>query len=468
MIDPPAKIFREYDIRGNAENDLTDPVIFGIGKAYAAVLKENGGKTAALGRDIRLSSPRIAHVFEDALLSSGIDVMDIGIVPTPLLYFSLFKLPVDGGIMITGSHNPSSDNGIKMALGKETIYGDRIQEIRRRISRSRSSNGQPARRGRKTDSPVRIQYLKEQADQFGSLPLFRGRPLRVVIDCGNGTAGLVARDLYSHQGVDAKFLFEEPDGHFPHHHPDPTVPENLSALIAQVKDSQADLGIAFDGDSDRIGVVTERGEILFGDRLLLLFARQVLDALPGSVILSEVKASRVLYEEIEKMGGKPLMWKAGHSLIKAKMKETNAPLAGEMSGHIFFSDRNYGYDDALYAGLRLLELMTVAQKTLSELLDPFPKTFATPEIRRPSSDTRKFKVVERLREILLRKGYPFSDIDGVRIDFPDGWGLVRPSNTQPVLVLRFEGPTSQRRDRIQEEIETLLREAENSLPTPEA
>ncbi len=464
MIHPDPKIFREYDIRGNADRDLSDATVYAIGKAYASLLKESGGKRVALGQDVRLSSPRIARSMEDALLASGVDVLDVGKVPTPLLYFSLFKLPVDGGIMITGSHNPSADNGIKMAIGKETIFGSAIQEIRKRTSFAPSTNGHPSRKGVRTNSPIRETYLSEMAANFGKLPLFHNRPLRVVLDCGNGTAGLVAQDLFSPLGIELHCLYQDPDGHFPHHHPDPTVPENLSDLIAHVKKNQADLGIAFDGDSDRIGVVTESGHILFGDQLLLLFAQQVLESRPGSVILSEVKASRILYDEVARMGGKPLMWKAGHSLIKAKMKETKAPLAGEMSGHIFFADRYYGYDDALYAGIRLLELLTHRQKTLSELLAPFPKAVSTPEIRRDSTDDRKFLVVSRLREILLQKNYTFSDIDGVRIDFSDGWGLVRASNTQPVLVLRFEGPTPQRRDAIQQEIEALLSEAEKTLP----
>ena len=464
MIHPDPRIFREYDIRGNADRDLSDAIVYSIGKAYASLLKESGGKRVALGQDVRLSSPRIARSMEEALLSSGVDVLDVGKVPTPLLYFSLFKLPVDGGVMITGSHNPSADNGIKMAIGKETLFGSTIQEIRRRTSLTPSTNGHPSRKGVRTDAPIRENYLSEMAANFGKLPFFRNRPLRVVLDCGNGTAGLVAQDLYSALGVELHCLYQEPDGHFPHHHPDPTVPENLSDLISHVQKTQADLGIAFDGDSDRIGVVTESGDILFGDQLLLLFAQQVLESRPGSVILSEVKASRILYDEVARMGGHPLMWKAGHSLIKAKMKETKAPLAGEMSGHIFFADRYYGYDDALYAGIRLLELLIHQQKSLSELLSYFPKAVSTPEIRRDSTDERKFLVVSRLREILLQKQYTFSDIDGVRIDFPDGWGLVRASNTQPVLVLRFEGPTPKRRDAIQQEVESLLSEAEKTLP----
>lgn len=463
MIHPNPRIFREYDIRGNADRDLTDPVIYSIGKAFSSILKEQGGKTIALARDVRLSSPRISRTLIDAFISSGLRILDIGTVPTPLLYYALFKLPVDGGIMVTGSHNPAPDNGIKLAIGKETIYGKRIQEIRERVSSQQPSNGQPGPRGERIDSPVREQYIAELVKTFGPLPSFKGRPLRVVLDCGNGTAGLVARDLYRGLGVHLSMLFEEPDGTFPNHHPDPTIPENLEALVREVRHQKADAGIAFDGDTDRIGVVTESGEILFGDQLMMLFARQVLSERPGSVILSEVKASKVLYDQIREHGGQPLMWKAGHSLIKAKMKETGAPLAGEMSGHIFFADRYYGYDDALYAGIRLLEILAGTQKSLSDLLAPIPRTSSTPEIRRDSPDALKFQIVEALKPLLDAKGYSYADIDGVRVEFPDGWGLVRASNTQPALVLRFEGPTLERRNEIQREIESLLVLAEAAV-----
>lgn len=463
MIHPNPRIFREYDIRGNADKDLTDPVIFSIGKAFASILKEQGGKTIAFGRDIRISSPRISKTLIEAFLSAGLRILDIGTVPTPLLYYALFKLSVDGGIMVTGSHNPAPDNGIKLAIGKETIYGQRIQEIRERVLSQQTTNGQPGPKGVLIDSPVREKYINELAGDFGTLPGFQGRPLRVVLDCGNGTAGLVAGDLYRRTGVDLSILFEDPDGRFPNHHPDPTIPENLEPLIREVKKQGADVGIAFDGDTDRIGVVTESGEILFGDQLLMLFSRQILAEKPGSVILSEVKASKTLYDQIRAYGGQPLMWKAGHSLIKAKMKETGAPLAGEMSGHIFFADRYYGYDDALYAGIRLLEIMTNTQTSLSGLMAPVPKTSSTPEIRRDAPDALKFQIVEALKPLLKEKGYTFLDIDGVRVEFPDGWGLVRASNTQPALVLRFEGPTLDRRNEIQNEIESLLLLAERSV-----
>ncbi len=463
MIHHNPRIFREYDIRGNADRDLTDPVIYAIGKAFSSLLKERGGKTIALGRDVRLSSPRISQTLIDAFLASGLRILDIGTVPTPLLYYALFNLPVDGGIMVTGSHNPSPDNGIKLAVGKETIYGNRIQEIREKISSQQSSNGQPGPKGEILSSPLREQYIGELLKAFGTLPSFQGRPLRVVLDCGNGTAGLVAKDLYRGLGVQLSMLFEQPDGMFPNHHPDPTIPENLAALIQEVRAQNADVGIAFDGDTDRIGVVTETGDVLFGDQLMMLYSRQVLSERPGSVILSEVKASKVLYDQILEHGGKPLMWKAGHSLIKAKMKETGAPLAGEMSGHIFFADRYYGFDDALYAGIRLLEILTATQKSLTDLLAPIPKTSSTPEIRRDAPDALKFQIVEALKPLLQSKNMSFNDIDGVRVEFEDGWGLVRASNTQPALVLRFEGPTLERRNEIQQEIESLLVLAESTV-----
>ncbi len=461
MIEPNPKIFREYDIRGKADPDLTNGVVDGIGRAYASMLKAKGGHSVSLGRDVRLSSPRISDTLINALTSSGIQVMDIGTVPTPLLYYSLFTLPVDGGIMVTGSHNPSEDNGIKLAIGKETLYGTAIQEIREKIRAGRPSNGQPGPKGKVVASPVRDAYIREITEKIGPLAPFKGRPVRVILDCGNGTAGLVAGDLFRAAGADIKILFETPDGRFPNHHPDPTVPENLRQLVHEVKGSGADVGIAFDGDTDRIGVVTEKGEILYGDQLMILFSAQVLAELPGSIIISEVKASKVLYDEIRKMGGKPLMWKAGHSLIKAKMKETGSPFAGEMSGHIFFADRYYGFDDALYAGLRLLELLVQKQSTLSELLEPVPKTYSTPEIRRDCPDSVKFRVVEAMKPLLLERGIPFNDIDGIRVEYPDGWGLVRASNTQPALVLRFEGLTAQRRDEIHKELLDLLSIAED-------
>ncbi len=454
----PEKIFREYDIRGTAETDLTDEVIFAIGTAYGEMVLAAGGTVIALGRDVRSSSRRIFTVFSDAVTRLGINVLDIGVVPTPLLYFSLFHLPVDGGAMITASHNPPPDNGLKLAIGRETLHGEKIREIRDRIARGQTASHSP-RKGVIRPVPVRNAYIDEIEKRIGTLAPFQGKTIQAVIDCGNGTAGLVARDLYNAIGCRTSFLYETPDGTFPNHHPDPSVPENLETLIREVQRQKADIGIAFDGDSDRIGVVTGAGEILFGDQLMVLFSEQVLKNHPGATIISEVKASKFLYDEIARMGGKPLMWKAGHSVIKAKMKEEGSPLAGEMSGHIFFGDGYFGFDDALYAGVRILQFIVEKQETLSRLLSGIPKASNTPELRVDCPDTIKFQVVDSLKTLLIQEGIDFIDIDGVRVEYPDGWGLVRASNTQPSLVLRFEGPTPTRRDEIRALIESLLDQA---------
>jgi phosphomannomutase/phosphoglucomutase len=433
-----------------------------MGTAYGQMVIDSGGKTIAIGRDVRMSSGRILKSLSEAITRLGINILDIGIVPTPLLYFSLFNLPVDGGVMITASHNPPQDNGLKLAIGQETIHGPRIMEIRDRMEhQSPASISKP--KGVIRPVPVRSSYIHEIRNRISPLPSFMGRPIHAVIDCGNGTGGLVARDLFNALGIKTAFLFEKPDGTFPNHHPDPSVPENLETLIAEVQRQKADIGIAFDGDSDRIGVVTGQGELLYGDQLMVLFSEQVLKRNPGAMIISEVKASKVLYDEIARMGGKPLMWKAGHSVIKAKMKEEGAPLAGEMSGHIFFKDGYFGFDDALYAGVRILQFMVEKQKTLSELLDKIPKTANTPELRMDCPDSLKFRLVDTLKSLLIKSGASFVDIDGVRVEYPDGWGLVRASNTQPALVLRFEGPTMERRDEIRNAIESMLQHAKQMM-----
>ena len=450
MINPG--IFREYDIRGRAETDLSDVSITAIGLALASLLTERGATTVALGQDVRLTSPRIASTLTETLLSRGISILAIGTVPTPLLYYSLFVLPVSGGVMVTASHNPAPDNGIKMAIGRETIYGGEILTLRDRAIAFEKAPPPPfpGSRGSRTVESVRERYIREIASKMGPLPLFGGRPLRVVVDCGNATAGLLVRDLYEALGVEADYLFEEPDGRFPNHHPDPTIPENLAVLTRNVREKKADLGLAFDGDSDRIGACDGEGKILFGDQLMALFAEDLLKKRPGSRVISEVKASRFLYDRIRELGGIPDMYKAGHSLIKARMKETKAPLAGEMSGHIFFADEYYGYDDALYAGARLMALVARKGRPLAEMVAAFPRTFSTPELRRECPDEKKFAVVERLKERLATRNLEINAIDGIRVEFPDGWGLVRASNTQPALVLRFEGATPSRLSEIRD------------------
>jgi phosphomannomutase/phosphoglucomutase len=365
----------------------------------------------------------------EGMIDAGMDVKDVGMVPTPLLYFSLHHLNVDGGIQITGSHNPPEYNGFKICLGKTTIYGEEIQKLRR-IGESGSI---PKGMGSVESKEVIRPYHEEILKRIGCGKVAR----KVVLDAGNGVAGLVAPELYTRLGIEVEMLFCEPDGRFPNHHPDPTLPENLKDLIRKVNDSSADLGIAFDGDADRIGVVDRKGKIIWGDQLMIIFSRDLLKRHPGAKIIGEVKCSQVLYDDIRKNGGVPIMWKAGHSLIKGKMKEEGALLAGEMSGHLFFAERYFGYDDAIYAGARLLEILTNENKELEELLAGVPSLVSTPEIRMDCPDDQKFRIVAELAAE-FKKEYQVIDVDGARVVFNGGWGLIRASNTQPVLVLRFE------------------------------
>ena len=361
-------------------------------------------------------------------------MLDIGVCPTPLMYFSLFHWDLDGGIQVTGSHNPADYNGFKVCLGKEALHGEQIQDLRRRMEAARFRHGD----GRIEPRPVVPVYQDEIAKRMGLL----ARPIEVVVDSGNGTAGPVAPSIYRRMGARVHELFSDMDGRFPNHHPDPTVADNMRELIAAVAKTGADLGIAFDGDADRIGVVDRRGRIIWGDELLVAFARDVLSRNPGAVIVSEVKASQRLYDDIARHGGRGIMWKAGHSLLKAKMRETGALLGGEMSGHIFFKERYFGYDDAVYAGARLLDILARSEQTLDQLLADLPRTESTPEIRIDCPDAVKFKVADRVRDRFREQDYEIVDVDGVRVKFPHGWGLVRASNTQPVLVLRFEAETA--------------------------
>ena len=422
-------IFREYDIRGKVPEDLNQETAYRLGQCFGAYYQSFGAKRISLGRDCRLSSPELRLGVMDGMRDAGIHVQELGMVPTPVLYFSLYHLDVDGGIQITGSHNPPEYNGFKICLGKRTIYGEEIQTLRR-IGESGSF---PKGRGSVESQDILQPYIEEILKRVR-----RGRIQRkVVLDAGNGMAGLVAPELYRRMGTEVETLFGEPDGRFPNHHPDPTLPENLKSLIQKVRDTSADLGIAFDGDADRIGVVDRRGKILWGDQLMILFSRDLLKRHPGAKIIGEVKCSQVLYEDIRKNGGVPIMWKAGHSLIKGKMKEEGALLAGEMSGHLFFAERYFGYDDAIYAGARLLEILTNENKELEEFLAGVPTLVSTPEIRMDCPDDLKFRVVAELAAE-FKKEYQVIDVDGARVVFEMGWGLIRASNTQPVLVLRFE------------------------------
>ena len=422
-------IFREYDIRGRVPEELNRETACRLGQCFGAYYRGVGAKRISLGRDCRLSSPELRLGVMEGMMDVGMDVKDVGMVPTPLLYFSLHHLAVDGGIQITGSHNPPEYNGFKICLGKTTIYGEEIQKLRR-ISESGSfPKGKGSVETREVIHPYREEVLKRI--RCGQ------KQRKVVLDAGNGVAGLVAPELYTRMGVEVEKLFCEPDGLFPNHHPDPTLPENLKHLVQRVSDTSADLGIAFDGDADRIGVVDRKGKTLWGDQLMIIFSRDLLKRHPGAKIIGEVKCSQVLYDDIRKNGGVPIMWKAGHSLIKAKMKEEGALLAGEMSGHLFFAERYFGYDDAIYAGARLLEILTNENKELDELLAGVPSLVSTPEIRLDCPDDQKFQIVADLASE-FKKQYQVIDVDGARVVFEGGWGLIRASNTQPVLVLRFE------------------------------
>jgi phosphomannomutase / phosphoglucomutase len=440
-------IFREYDIRGVVGRDLTDEAVYDVARATGTFFLANGAKRASLARDARESSPRFRDIMIRGLNETGIDTVDVGMEPTPLLYFTLFSEDVDAGVMITGSHNPADNNGFKICLGKSTIFGEQISEIKKIALARDFASG-------KGESEARV-VTQKYRDRILSGVKLGGRRMKVIVDAGNGMGGLIGGPLYREMGCEVVELFCEPDSRFPNHHPDPTVIENMRFAIEAVKEHKADLAIAFDGDADRIGVVDETGRVIWGDQLMALFAREILKTQPGATFIAEVKCSQSLFDDIRQHGGNAIMWKVGHSLIKARMKETGAALAGEMSGHIFFADRYYGYDDALYAGARLLEILTNTSESLSSLLADLPQTIATPEIRLDCPDERKFDVVRALTEEYKRTNEVI-DIDGARILFEHGWGLARASNTQPVIVLRFEADSQSHLAEIKSEVERRL------------
>lgn len=447
-------VFREYDIRGLAEKDFDESFAGLLGKVHGTIVSDKGGKRVAVGRDCRFTSDRYAEAVIEGLISAGLRVYDIGVCPTPLLYFALFHLDLDGGVQITASHNPSEYNGFKVCVGKETIYGTQIQGLKVRMEKGDFREKAGGRREHFSIIPPYQEHL------LRDVPALH-RPLKVVVDAGSGVAGPVAPAIFRRLGCVVREIACVPDGAFPIHHPDPTVPENLEDLIRGVKEEKADVGIAYDGDGDRIGVVDEQGQILWGDELLILFSRDILKLHPGAVVISEVKGSQRLFDQISLHGGVSIMWKAGHSLIKAKMKESRALLAGEMSGHMFFADRYFGYDDAIYASVRLLELLARAGRPLSTLLSDLPKSVSTPEIRVECPDERKFAIAERAKEF-FREHYPIIDVDGVRIQFPQGWGLIRASNTQPALVLRFEAQSAEKLKEYRDMVEGKLKELEKN------
>ena len=447
-----SSVFREYDIRGLAEKDFDKEFALLLGKVHGTIISEKGGERVTVGRDCRATSDAYAEAVIAGLASTGLHVYDIGVCPTPLLYFSLFHLDVDGGIQVTASHNPSEYNGFKLCVGKETLYGQQIQDVRAKMERNEFKQKAGGKVERYEIVPPYHRHLLQDVPRLA-------RPLKVVVDAGSGVGGPVAPPIFRELGCTVWEIACTPDGRFPIHHPDPTVPENLAMLIEKVRHEKADLGIAYDGDADRIGAVDEQGNILWGDELLVLFARDVLQRNPHAVIISEVKCSQRLYDDIAKNGGKAIMWKAGHSLLKAKMKETHALLASEMSGHMFFKERYFGYDDAIYASLRLLEILAKSSQPLSGLLADLPKSVSTPEIRVDCPDEKKFAIAEKAKEY-FRKHYDIIDVDGVRVQFPEGWGLIRASNTQPALVLRFEAKSDEKLKEYRAIIEGKLRELE--------
>lgn len=446
------EIFRQYDVRGLTEKDLTPAVASAVAYAFGKKLAAAGRSTAIVGRDNRLSSPALRDAIVKGFVASGLAVTDLGTVTTPMFYFAREHLAIDGGAMITGSHNPPEFNGLKLAFGPATIYGEEIEDLRRRVeavvasgewSRAMLDGAGAARDGRVRKAEVGDAY----SDMLAAKIKLGPRRLKVVVDCGNGTAGYYAVPFLERLGCEVVRLYCEPDGHFPHHHPDPVKRENLTDLIAAVEETGADLGVAYDGDADRIGVVDDKGQVIWGDRLMILYWREILATHPGADVIVEVKCSRALVDEVRRLGGKPLFYKTGHSLIKAKMREIGAPFTGEMSGHMFFADEYYGFDDAFYATGRLLRILSNSGRRLSELLADVPEYFATAETRVPCEDRYKFRVVEELTA-RFKHEYDVIDVDGARVQFPDGWGLARASNTQPVIVARCEATSPEGLERI--------------------
>jgi phosphomannomutase / phosphoglucomutase len=450
-------IFREYDIRGIADDELASPAAEMIGRGLGSYIIRHSGTRICLGCDCRLSGERLHDAVLNGLMTSGARVLDLGTVPTPVLYYASSHFQADGGIMITGSHNPPEYNGFKTVCGTGTLHGQAIQDVYRLISDKDLDSG----KGLVEQIDAVTPYVEEIAAQFD----FKRR-IKVVVDAGNGTAGPVAHAVLSRLNVEVVELFFEMDGSFPNHHPDPTVLKNLAHLRKAVKEHKADLGIAFDGDGDRIGAVDEHGHVVYGDMLLLVFAREILARKPGSTFIGEVKCSQVMYDKILELGGKPIMYKTGHSLIKAKMKQEHAELAGEMSGHMFFADRYYGYDDAIYAACRLIEIVSNSNASLSAQLMDVPKLVSTPELRTDCPDEWKFQVISKVADI-MRRNRAIVEVDGVRVPFENGWGLVRASNTQPVLVMRFEATSEDLLRQYQKQIEDVVERAKREVNVPD-
>lgn len=444
-------IFREYDIRGVADTDMPSELVQNLGRALGTFLRRQGAQRMCLSRDCRLSSPRLHTALRDGLLETGMHLVDIGVGATPMMYFTVFHEDLDGGVQITGSHNPPQDNGFKMMKGKKSLFGADIVQLKRMIEQKDFDLPGGGKLEEHNPLPAYAGFMK------GNIELAR-TDIRFAIDAGNGAGGPVAVAALEALGLKPEKLLCGMDGHFPVHHPDPSMPENLELLIDTVVNNDLELGIAYDGDADRIGVIDARGEVIWGDKLMIILSRALLKSRPGAAILGEVKCSQTMYDDIAAHGGRPIMWKTGHSLIKTKMKEEKALLAGEMSGHIFFADRFYGFDDAIYATLRLLEIVAREKRPLHELIADVPETFATPELRVDCPDDQKFAVVDKVLAH-YRGTHEVAEVDGARIKFDGGWGLVRASNTQPVLVLRFEAGSQARLDAIRGEVETVVKNA---------
>ncbi len=450
------RILRAYDIRGVYQESLTEEVATAIGKAYATTIARKSGNaspTIAMARDGRLSSPTLAQALAEGMKSTGAKVIDTGVGPTPMLYYATHHFKADGGIMVTGSHNPPTHNGFKMTLGSKPFFGENITNFASMIANEDFHKGT----GNIESHPIFEAYVTRLLEGFEKTSA--KRPLTVVWDAGNGAAGEVMAALASKLPGSHHLLYETIDGKFPHHHPDPTVPENLKDLIAAVKKHKADVGVAFDGDGDRLGAVDAKGRIIWGDQLMMFFGREILSRKPGATIIADVKASQTLFEDIAAHGGKPLMWKTGHSLVKAKMAEEKAEIAGEMSGHIFFADGYYGFDDGLYAAVRLLDLLAKSDKTLTQMRDAIPEAINTPEIRIDVDEDRKFGIIEEIRHRLKASGAEVNEVDGVRVSAEGGWWLARASNTQPALIVRCEAPTQDALERLTAMVEAQLRQS---------
>lgn len=440
-------IFREYDIRGVYNQQFDLDFAYKLGRTFGTYVFNKTGKKnmrLSIGYDARESSVAIVEKLSQGMKECGADVLVLGLVTTPVCYFSTFQLDLDGAIMVTGSHNPPEYNGFKVSLGKSTIFGEEIQNLKKIMQTENFINGS----GSVKNYDIFPEYLARYKKEFADM-----KPIKVVLDCGNGAAGSIARKLYNVAGLTPEILFEQPDGRFPNHHPDPTVEENLKDLAQKVVETGAVCGIGFDGDADRIGVVDHTGKMIYGDELMTIYARDVLKTKSGANIVGDVKCSDRMYHDIAKHGGEPVMWKTGHSLIKEKVKTEKAPFGGEMSGHVFFADRNYGYDDAPYAGLRLCEILSKTGLNIQQLLAGLPPSYNTPEIRIDTTEEKKVLIVEKVKEKFSKStGTKVNLIDGIRISFEDGWALARASNTQPVLVVRFESNTKAGLDRIQASI----------------